>query len=222
MLASSCLRPLSRTTNCPWARSLAFRGSLFLHLQSRRLSTTPQKQYRTAGLGSVFVTRSASASSGSAMSSADIIANTPRVKLNNGVEMPLFGLGTSGINGEECTKDVHQAVQLGYRVSTSIVLIWMRNALKHICTFHTRAPAQFVWHKVLPRIWFIVTAPLQDLAHLQGPQVRCHLGSAGSLLVVCNGHRCTYSRQAITGCCGVCIEVFVYAWFSTLGNSHYT
>ena len=120
MLALTCLRPLSRTSACAWAQTpfLALEpANILVPVANRPSVLTSQGQYRTAGLGSVFVTRSAPAAKSGTMSPEDVIANTPNVKLNNGVVMPLFGLGTSGINGEECTKDVHQAIQLGYRVS---------------------------------------------------------------------------------------------------------
>lgn len=38
------------------------------------------------------------------------------MKLNNGVEMPILGLETFLINGEECTKAVETAIKIGYRL----------------------------------------------------------------------------------------------------------
>ncbi len=38
------------------------------------------------------------------------------VKLNNGVKMPLVGLGTWDLNGSECTDTVAAALQMGYRL----------------------------------------------------------------------------------------------------------
>lgn len=51
-----------------------------------------------------------------------IAADTPMVTLNTGQHMPLFGLGTSGINGEQCTKSVRQAIQMGYRHIDSAIM----------------------------------------------------------------------------------------------------
>lgn len=38
------------------------------------------------------------------------------ILLNNGVEMPLAGLGTWNLRGQECTKTVAKAIELGYRL----------------------------------------------------------------------------------------------------------
>ena len=38
------------------------------------------------------------------------------VKLNNGVKMPLVGLGTWNLRGKECTEAVSTAIGLGYRL----------------------------------------------------------------------------------------------------------
>ena len=38
------------------------------------------------------------------------------ITLNNGVEMPLLGLGTFKMAGEECTNSVRMAIQAGYRM----------------------------------------------------------------------------------------------------------
>ena len=38
------------------------------------------------------------------------------VKLNNGVEMPLAGLGTWDLNGAQCVESVREALAMGYRL----------------------------------------------------------------------------------------------------------
>lgn len=38
------------------------------------------------------------------------------ITLNNGVKMPLVGLGTWGLRGKECSQTVSKAIQLGYRL----------------------------------------------------------------------------------------------------------
>ena len=38
------------------------------------------------------------------------------VKLNNGVKMPLVGLGTWNLRGKECAEAVSTAISLGYRL----------------------------------------------------------------------------------------------------------
>lgn len=38
------------------------------------------------------------------------------IKLNNGIMMPLLGLGTWELNGEECIHTVKKAIELGYRL----------------------------------------------------------------------------------------------------------
>ena len=42
--------------------------------------------------------------------------NTKMVTLNNGVEMPLVGLGTWDLRGHECAETVRTAIGLGYRL----------------------------------------------------------------------------------------------------------
>ena len=64
----------------------------------------------------MFVSRSSLDDTHAEMAPERIAADTPMVTLNTGQHMPLFGLGTSGINGEQCTESVRQAIQLGYRV----------------------------------------------------------------------------------------------------------
>ena len=38
------------------------------------------------------------------------------IQLSNGMTMPLIGLGTWDLNGQECVKMVKTALQLGYRL----------------------------------------------------------------------------------------------------------
>lgn len=38
------------------------------------------------------------------------------IRLNNGVEMPMVGLGTWNLQGEECSDMVSKAISLGYRL----------------------------------------------------------------------------------------------------------
>ncbi|KAK9866614.1 hypothetical protein WJX84_005810 [Apatococcus fuscideae] len=73
------------------------------------------------GPGSVFIA-SLQNSTHEEMNPERAAASTPMVKLNDGNHMPLLGLGTSGINGDECTKDVQQAIQLGYRHIDSAIM----------------------------------------------------------------------------------------------------
>lgn len=44
---------------------------------------------------------------------------TQTVTLNNGVEMPILGLGTFQMTGEECERSVLEAIQTGYRLIDS-------------------------------------------------------------------------------------------------------
>lgn len=44
-------------------------------------------------------------------------AIVPKVKLNNGLEMPILGFGVFQVpNLEECERSVHEAIQIGYRL----------------------------------------------------------------------------------------------------------
>ena len=42
--------------------------------------------------------------------------SAPTVRLNNGVEMPILGLGTYRMNAEDCERSVFEAIQAGYRL----------------------------------------------------------------------------------------------------------
>lgn len=57
------------------------------------------------------------------------------VTLNNGVEMPLLGLGVYKLHGKECEKCVREAVELGYRLFDTAQMYGnekqLGNALKH-------------------------------------------------------------------------------------------
>lgn len=46
---------------------------------------------------------------------SDSLAAPTKAKLNNGLEMPLLGLGTWQLDGEQCYNAVLQALQVGYR-----------------------------------------------------------------------------------------------------------
>ncbi len=43
------------------------------------------------------------------------IQNVPTVKLNNGYEMPMLGIGTYSLHGEVCINSLYTAIQYGYR-----------------------------------------------------------------------------------------------------------
>ena len=38
------------------------------------------------------------------------------IRLNNGVEMPLVGLGTWNLRGQDCSRVVAEALAMGYRL----------------------------------------------------------------------------------------------------------
>lgn len=42
-------------------------------------------------------------------------SKVPNVKLSNGVEIPILGLGTYKALGEEIKASVHDAIEIGYR-----------------------------------------------------------------------------------------------------------
>lgn len=42
-------------------------------------------------------------------------ASVPKVRLSSGYDMPLIGLGTSGISGDTCMRAVEHALSLGLR-----------------------------------------------------------------------------------------------------------
>lgn len=42
-------------------------------------------------------------------------SNVPNVKLSNGVEIPIVGLGTYKALGDEIKASVHAAIEIGYR-----------------------------------------------------------------------------------------------------------
>lgn len=42
-------------------------------------------------------------------------SKVPNVKLSNGVEIPIVGLGTYNALGEEIIASVHTAIDIGYR-----------------------------------------------------------------------------------------------------------
>ena len=42
--------------------------------------------------------------------------SVPKVKLNNGVEMPMLGFGTNTLRGEVGVKSVEDAISVGYRL----------------------------------------------------------------------------------------------------------
>jgi diketogulonate reductase-like aldo/keto reductase len=44
------------------------------------------------------------------------------VKLQNGIEMPIFGLGTWTLKGQECVQAVHWAIEMGYRLIDTAAL----------------------------------------------------------------------------------------------------
>ena len=44
------------------------------------------------------------------------------VKLLNGIEMPIFGLGTWTLKGQECVQAVHWAIEMGYRLIDTAAL----------------------------------------------------------------------------------------------------
>lgn len=41
--------------------------------------------------------------------------NVPTVKLNNGYEMPMIGIGTYSLHDETCINSIYTAIQYGYR-----------------------------------------------------------------------------------------------------------
>ncbi len=43
------------------------------------------------------------------------IQNVPTVKLNNGYEMPMLGIGTYSLHDETCVNSIYTAIQYGYR-----------------------------------------------------------------------------------------------------------
>ena len=45
-----------------------------------------------------------------------LVASIPKVRLNNGVEMPMLGFGTNTLRGEIGAKSVSQAISVGYRL----------------------------------------------------------------------------------------------------------
>lgn len=45
----------------------------------------------------------------------DTYCNSPVIKLTNGCEMPVIGLGTYSLPGEKCVDAVLSAIRLGYR-----------------------------------------------------------------------------------------------------------
>lgn len=51
------------------------------------------------------------------------------VTLNNGVKMPLVGLGTWNLRGQECTNTVKQAIELGYRLIDTAQMYDNENAV---------------------------------------------------------------------------------------------
>lgn len=57
------------------------------------------------------------------------------VKLNNGVEMPVIGLGTYALYGNECERCVSQAIELGYKLIDTAQMYGnekdIGNALRH-------------------------------------------------------------------------------------------
>ena len=46
---------------------------------------------------------------------AGVAASVPSVRLSSGYDMPLVGLGTSGLSGDKCTQAVKTALGLGFR-----------------------------------------------------------------------------------------------------------
>ena len=65
----------------------------------------------------------------------ELLNKEKSVKLNNGVEMPLIGLGTYTLRGEECIKVVSEAVNIGYRLIDTAQMYGnereIGNAIKH-------------------------------------------------------------------------------------------
>ena len=57
------------------------------------------------------------------------------VKLNNGIEMPVLGLGTSMLQGSECEKCISEAINLGYKLIETAKMYgnekYVGNAIKH-------------------------------------------------------------------------------------------
>ena len=45
------------------------------------------------------------------------------VKLNNGIEMPVLGLGTYALQGTECERCVSEAINIGYTLIDTLILI---------------------------------------------------------------------------------------------------
>ena len=65
----------------------------------------------------------------------ELLNKEKSVKLNNGVEMPLIGLGTYTLRGEKCIKVVSEAVNIGYRLIDTAQMYGnereIGNAIKH-------------------------------------------------------------------------------------------
>ena len=57
------------------------------------------------------------------------------VKLNNGIEMPVLGLGTYMLRGSECERCVSEAINLGYKLIDTAQMYGneqaVGNAIKH-------------------------------------------------------------------------------------------
>ncbi len=57
------------------------------------------------------------------------------VKLNNGIEMPVLGLGTYMLQGSECEKCISEAINLGYKLIDTAQMYGneqaVGNAIKH-------------------------------------------------------------------------------------------
>lgn len=55
----------------------------------------------------------------------------PNVTLNNGVSMPILGLGTYPMHGAECERTVYEAVRLGYRLFDTAQMYGNEQELGH-------------------------------------------------------------------------------------------